>query len=326
MTGMQKKPVIQVFALGGTIAMTPGASAGVIPRLKASDLVAAVPGIDALADIQAETLAQKGSANLSFELIAGVVSRAAACDADAVVVTQGTDSMEESAFLASVMYRGDKPIIFTGAMRAPGQLSADGPSNLYNAVVAATDADMRGVGLMMNCELHDPWYVAKEHTSALQAFVSEHGPAATVVEGRLYWPRPMPRHALDRMVPESFPPVALVSTFLDDDGRILDALPGMGYQGAVIEGFGAGHMPEAWAEKAEKLAGAMPVVLASRARAGRVFEETYGYVGAEIDLIRRGLVPAGGLRPRKARILLACLLGAGVRNMKHSFTEAAKSA
>lgn len=323
---MNKKPVIQVFALGGTIAMTPGASAGVIPRLTAADLVSAVPGIDQLATIRAVTLAKKGSANLSFDQIANVISKAASCEADGVVVTQGTDSMEESAFLASVMYRGDKPIIFTGAMRAPGQLSADGPSNLYNAVLAATDPSMRGVGLMMNGELHDPWYVAKEHTSSLQAFVSEHGPAATITEGQLYWPRPMPRHDLERVVPQRFAPVALVSTFLDDDGRLLDALPDMGYEGAVIEGFGAGHMPEGWADKAEALAKSMPVVLSSRARAGRVFEKTYGYKGAEIDLIERGLIPAGGLRPRKARILLSCLIGANTGNLKHSFTIAAKSA
>ncbi len=323
---MSNKPVIEVFALGGTIAMTPGAGAGVIPRLTASDLVSAVPGLDQLATIQASTLAKKGSANLSFDQIANVVSKAAASDADGVIVTQGTDSMEESAFLASLMYHGRKPIIFTGAMRSPGELGADGSSNLFNAVVAATDSAMRGVGLMMNGELHDPWYVTKEHTSALQAFVSEHGPAATISEGQLHWPRPMPRHKLERVVPQRFAPVALVSTFLDDDGRILDTLPELGYEGVVIEGFGAGHMPEGWADKAERLTEIMPVVLASRARAGRVFERTYGYKGAEIDLLQRGLIPAGGLRPRKARILLSYLLGAGVGNLKHSFTAAAKSA
>ncbi|NVJ98253.1 MAG: asparaginase [Alphaproteobacteria bacterium] len=322
---MSRLPVIQVFALGGTIAMTPGASAGVIPSLTATELVSAVPGIDKMAEIQADTLAQQGSANLTFEIIADVIRRVNASDADAFIVTQGTDSMEESAFLASLMYRGDKPIIFTGAMRAPGQLSADGPANLYSAVIAATDPAMGGVGLMMNNELHDPWYVAKEHTSSLQAFVSEHGPAASITEGRLYWPRPMPQHALARGVPERFAAVALVSTFLDDDGRILDALPDMGYEGVVIEGLGAGHLPEGWADKAEELARHMPVILASRAKGGRVFERTYGYKGAEIDLIARGLVPAGGLRSRKARLLLSCLLGANVTNWNQTFTAAVKS-
>lgn len=325
MAGMKQKPVIQVYALGGTIAMTPGESAGVIPSLSASDLIAAVPGIDALADMKAETLAKKGSANLSYDIVVDIIRHVATSDADAFVVTQGTDSMEETAFLASVMYRGDKPIIFTGAMRTPGQLSADGPANLYAAVIAATDPAMHGVGLMINNELHDPWYVAKEHTSSLQAFQSEHGPAASVTEGRLYWPRPMPFHELNRAIPPRFASIALVTTFLDDDGRILEALPELGYEGVVIEGLGAGHVPEGWADKAEVLAGKMPVVLATRAKGGRVFERTYGYKGAEIDLISRGLVPAGGLRARKARLLLSYLLGHDVTNWKQAFTAAVKS-
>jgi L-asparaginase len=325
MAGMNKKPVIQVFALGGTIAMTPGASAGVIPSLTARDLISAVPGLEDLADLHAETLVQKGSANLTMPLIADIMDRASACDADAVVVTQGTDSMEETAFLASLMNQSDKPVVFTGAMRTPNQPGADGPANLYDSVLAATDSRLRGVALMMNGELHDPWRVAKEHTSSLQAFQSEQGPMATVAEGQLHWRKDCPVRDVSLSGVKEFAPVALVSAVIDDDGRMLDMVAEAGYQGLVIEAFGAGHLSEVWADKAEALAKVMPVVLSTRARGGKIFERSYGYRGAEIDLLSRGLVPAGWLRARKARLLLSGLLGQGVTNWKQAFTRVVKS-
>jgi L-asparaginase len=319
---MNKMPVIQVYALGGTIAVTPGDTSGVTPTLSATDLIRAVPDLQELANFRAETLVQKGSANLTFDLIADLCARAEAVDADAIIVTQGTDSMEETSFFASLVYKGSKPIVFTGAMRTPNQPGADGPANLLDAARIALASPAGSVSLVMNSEVHDPWGVAKEHTSALQAFSSEHGPVGVIAEGAVYWRRP-PRKA---MALDGKPvPVALLSAVLDDDGSMLEAIKGLGYRGLVIEAYGAGHLSELWADKAEKLARDMPVVLASRARGGRVFETTYGYKGAEIDLIARGLAPAGGLRGRKARILLGILLGGEQDDWKQVFTAAAKS-
>ncbi|WP_262689623.1 asparaginase [Kordiimonas aestuarii] len=320
---MEKKPVIQVFALGGTIAMTPGDRSGVTPTLSAAELVRAVPDLVEMAEFRAETLVQKGSANLTCDLISDLCNRAEASDADAVIVTQGTDSMEETSFLASLVYKGDRPLIFTGAMRTPNQPGADGPANLLDAVRAALSAPAGSVSLVMNGEVHDPWCVAKEHTSTLQAFSSEQGPVAVVSEGHVYWRRAARKgHGLKAT---SLAPVALVGAVLDDDGRMLDMLPSLGYKAVVIEAYGAGHLSELWACKAEKLAAEMPVILASRTRGGRVFEATYGYKGAEIDLIARGLVPAGGLRGRKARLLLSLLLVSDKANWKQTFTAVGKS-
>lgn len=325
MAGMNNKPAIQVFALGGTIAMTPGASAGVKPTLTARDLISAVPGLQDLADLRAETLVQKGSANLTMSLIADIMDRISTCDADAVIVTQGTDSMEETAFLASLLNQSNKPIVFTGAMRTPNQPGADGPANLYDAVLTAVNHNTKGVTLVMNGEVHDPWLVAKEHTSSLQAFQAEQGPLATIAEGDVCWRRPVPDRTTELPVGDEFAPVALVSACLDDDGRLLDSLIDLGYQGVVIEAFGAGHLSEVWADKAEVLAEKIPVILASRTKAGRVFERSYGYKGAEIDLLARGLVSSGWLRARKARLLLSCLLGRNVTNWKEAFTRMVKS-
>jgi len=322
---MKNKPVIQVFALGGTIAMTPASGAGVVPSLSASDLVAAVPGLTDVADVRAETLVQKGSANLDFDLIAGLCARAAESDADGIVVTQGTDSMEESSFLASLLWAAGKPLVFTGAMRTPNQPGADGPANIMDAITVAASVSA-GVYLVMNGEVHDPWRVSKEHTTSVGAFWSKGGPAGALVEGDIHWrtalaaPRPfcLPGKA-------SFADVALMGACLGDDGRLLDAVEGAGYDGLVIEAFGAGHLSELWADKAAALAGRMPVVFASRARDGRVLEGTYGYKGAEIDLIARGLVPAGGLSGRKARILLSLLLKKDRDGWRQAFTLTTKS-
>lgn len=319
---MNKMPVIQVYALGGTIAMTPGDTSGVTPTLSATDLIRAVPDLQDLAEFRAETLVQKGSANLTFDLIADLCARAEASDADAIIVTQGTDSMEETSFLASLLYEGAKPLVFTGAMRTPNQPGADGPANLLDAARVALASPRSSVSLVMNGEVHDPFHVAKEHTSTLLAFASEPGPVAVVVEGHVHWRREARKGMGLRGRPV---PVALLGAALDDDGRLLEEVAALGYQGLVIEAYGAGHLSEVWAEKAEKLARDIPVVLASRARGGRVFENTYGYKGAEIDLIARGLVPAGGLRGRKARILLALLLGSKGADWKQVFTAVTKS-
>ncbi|WP_417460930.1 asparaginase [Kordiimonas sp.] len=320
---MTKTPVIQVFALGGTIAMTPGDQSGVTPTLSAADLIRAVPALQSLADFEAETVAQKGSANLDFSLVAEVCRMAERSSADGIIITQGTDSMEETAFLASLLYSGKKPLVFTGAMRTSNQPGADGPANLYDATLVALAADAGSVSLVMNGEVHDPWLVAKEHTSSLQAFTSEHGPIGGVVEGEVRWWRNARMGA--GMKGGKFVPVALLSAVLDDDGRMIQNIIELGYKGLVIEAYGAGHLSEVWADKAEALGKVMPVILASRARAGRVFEGTYGYKGAEIDLIERGLLPSGGLRGRKARILLSLLLGQGDKNWKETFTAAVKS-
>ncbi|MCJ9429069.1 asparaginase [Kordiimonas marina] len=322
---MKKRPVIQVFALGGTIAMTPAQGAGVVPSLSASDLVAAVPGLADVADVRAETLVQKGSANLDFKLIADICARAAKSDADGIVVTQGTDSMEESSFLASLLWGVGKPLVFTGAMRTPNQPGADGPANLMDAVTVAAHAPA-GVYLVMNGEVHDPWRVSKEHTTSVGAFWSRGGPMGALVEGEIHWRAPVPaRLALSRPEAAAFAPVALISACLDDDGRLLSAIAHAGYEALVVEAFGAGHLSEIWADKAVALAGHMPVIFASRAKDGRVLEGTYGYVGAEIDLIARGLVPAGGLSGRKARILLSLLLKKDRDGWRQAFTSAAKS-
>ncbi len=317
---MKQKPALQIFGLGGTIAMASNVTqgAGVHPSLSADDLIAAAPELSDVADIQAETLSLKGSANLGFQEIADLCTRAAQTECQGVVVTQGTDSMEETSFLASLLYRGDAPLVFTGAMRSATQPGADGRANLMAAALTAVSDDAPRVSVVMNDEIHHPYYVMKAHTSNVAAFQSPiRGPIGQVAENTVYFHPVAPSPVFD--IPAKFAPVAVLSAFLDDDGNLFDTILSAGYSGLVVEGFGAGHVSEAVAEKLSTIAQEIPVILSSRVRAGAVFERTYGYRGAEIDLLNKGLVPAGRLSGRKARILLSLLLGLGVKDWQQEF-------
>lgn len=320
------KPVVQIFSLGGTIAMAPkrgGAGPGVFPELTAADLIAAAPELSEFAEIKAETLSKKGSANLSFEEIACLCRAAETAGSDGIVATQGTDTLEETSFLASLIYGGSKPLVFTGAMRSPTQPGADGRANLVSATLTALAEGVPRVSVVMNDEVHHPFYVTKAHTSNVAAFQSPvRGPIGQIAENTVYL-HPVQGSPVFE-TPDTFAPVALLSALLDDDGNLFDTILDAGYAGLVIESFGAGHVSERIAEKLSRIAQEIPVILSSRVRAGVVFERTYGYPGAEIDLLNRGLVPAGRLSGRKARILLSLLLGLKSDDWKQDFTGVVK--
>jgi L-asparaginase len=306
-----------VLSLGGTITMVPSAGGGIAPRLGAAELVASVPALAEVAQIEAESAARLPSPSLSPGLLVDVAARIAAgfaAGADGAVVIQGTDTIEESAFLLDLLVPGDKPVVMTGAMRGADAPGADGPANLLAAARVAASDVARDLGALavLNYDIHAARFVQKTHTTLPSAFASPLvGAIGAVAEGR---PRIHVRVARTPVFPaDAGPPapVALVTWAMGDDGRVLDALPGLGYAGAVIAGMGAGHVPADAAARVGALAARMPVVLASRSAAGPVFTATYGYAGGEIDLIGRGLVPAGMLSALKARLLLGLVLRGG---------------
>jgi len=306
-----------VLSLGGTITMVPQAEGGIAPKLGAAELVAAVPALADVAEIESESPARLPSPSLTPAHLVAVAQRietAFAAGADGAVVIQGTDTIEESAFLLDVLVGGAKPVVITGAMRGADAPGADGPANLLAAARVAASAEARGLGALavLNYDIHAARFVQKSHTTLPSAFASPMlGPIGAVAEGRprffAHVTRMPPLPAADG--PPA--PVALIRWAMGDDGRMLGALPGLGYAGVVVEGMGAGHVPAEAAEAVGTLAARMPVVLASRSVAGPVFSETYGYAGGEIDLIRRGVIPAGILSGLKARLLLGLALRGG---------------
>lgn len=315
-------PRVLVVVLGGTITMTRSATGGIAPTLTGADLVSAVPGLEAVADLDVRTPFQLPGASLTLAhlaQVAGILAEGFAGGAAGAVVVQGTDTIEETAFVLDCLHGGPQPVVVTGAMRGPEAPGADGPANLLAAVTvaAAPGAAWLGGLVVLDDTVHAARLVRKGHTGLPSAFVSApHGPLGHVIEGA-YSPalRPATRPAAlavpEGIAAEAVPAVALVTAGLGDDGRIIGALPGMGHAGAVVAAMGAGHVPSSWAEPLGALAEAMPVVLSTRIGQGPVFTQTYGFPGSERDLIARGLIPAGGLGPVKARLLLQLLLLSG---------------
>jgi L-asparaginase len=253
------------------------------------------------------------SANISFaDLVdvANAIQEAFSDGVDGVVVTQGTDNIEEASFAIDLLVSDERPVVVTGAMRNPSLAGADGPANIRAAVAVAASPHARDLGtlVVMNDEIHAARFVRKTHLSSLSAFTSpECGPLGVVVEGRVHFHTRV--EALLSIRPlGDVAPVALVRCALGDDGRLVSALPALGYRGLVLEGFGGGHVPATMVGRLVDLAAVMPVVLASRAGAGVVLEATYGFAGSEVDLLTRGLWSAGALDGLKARVALALVL------------------
>ncbi|MBS7544567.1 asparaginase [Ancylobacter oerskovii] len=320
MAGTVRPPRLLALSLGGTITMTAATGGGIAPTLGAGDLVAAVPELAAVAEITARSPFRLGSASLTLANIVQVAAEIHAAFAegyDGAIVIQGTDTIEETAFALDLMVRDARPVVVVGAMRGPQQPGADGPANLLAAALVAASPQARGLGtlVVLNDEIHAARFVRKAHTALTSAFVSAHGgPLGLVAEGRVRVFARVAPPALPVLLPGpgELPPVALVKIGMGDDGRLLPVLPGLGYAGAVIEGAGAGHVPGVMAEAVGELAARIPVVLASRTLGGPVFESTYGYPGSEIDLIARGVIPAGLLSALKARLALVLALAAGL--------------
>jgi len=321
---------VALFTLGGTIASTsaPGparpaesltaAGGGVTPRLTGADLLAAVPGLDAVgADLDVHDFRRIPSSSLAISdviALAAAIRQQVAAGAAGVVVTQGTDTMEETAFLLDLLWDGDAPVVVTGAMRNPTLAGPDGPANVLAAAHVAASPAARGRGCLVVFadEIHAARYVRKSHTTSVAAFTSPlAGPLGLVTEGRVVMLASGPaRLNIPAPVAASNVRTALVTMVLGDDGELLRAAVGR-FEGLVVAGFGAGHAPAAVAADLGALAARIPVVLASRTGTGMVLAHTYAYPGSERDLRRRGLIGAGFLDPLKARILLHVLLAAG---------------
>lgn len=308
-------PLIAVGAIGGTISMTrQGGEEGVRPTLKADDLIASVPQIKDIAQLHTETLFSIPSAYIQFEHLGKCLlwaRKQVEAGAQGVVLTQGTDTIEETAFYLDLLWDSDVPLVVTGAMRAPQSPGADGPANLFASVITATSERSRGRGVLvvMNDQVFPARWVQKSHSVSVDAFCSKMGAYGEVLESEVDYSKPrIPREVLFTVpVPQS--KVLIWQHALSETPDALLALHDQRlFDGLVLSGFGSGHVAPDMANALEKIARTQPVVMCSRATYGSTTWHTYGYEGAEIDLQKRGIMMAGRLKPLKARILLAMCL------------------
>lgn len=316
------RPKIAIFSTGGTIASVRGDQAAASPKLTAEQLVSSVPQLAQVADIEMVRFRQVASSDLT---VADIIALAEAIG-DAVdggvsgaVVTQGTNTLEETSFILDLLWDREEPVVLTGAMRNPDLAGADGPANLLASAAVAASPVARGFGALVvfNDEIHLPLFVRKTHTTSPATFRSpQAGPIGWIMENRVRLAlRPVVRHHISLpRAPEDVPSVALIKVTLGDDGRLLSAIGMLGYRGLIVEATGGGHVPKAYVDPLTALAAIIPVVLASRSGAGEILRSTYGFPGSETDLLKRGLIHGGILDGPKARLLLTLLLVAGAKN------------
>ncbi|HDD24915.1 MAG TPA: asparaginase [Chloroflexi bacterium] len=307
---------IVILTTGGTIAMQYDASTGgAVPILGGEDFVAALPV--GLPPIRTESLVNLPSSHFTLETLTTIRDRVAALVADenvaGVVVTHGTDTMEETAYLLDRTVPGEKPVVLTGAMRTVSDLGYDGYANLVAAirVAAAPQARGRDVMVVFGEAIHAARWVTKMHTIHPATFQSpEWGPVGRVEGDRVYFQsarggqRPLlPWHGLERRV-------ALIKLTVGMEVAPLEDALERGVKGIVLEGLGGGRIPPWWLPVIQRaLNDGVAVVIASRCPSGRVWD-AYGYPGAYRTLREMGCLFSEGLNGPKARIQLMIILAA----------------
>ena len=279
------------------------------PALGVDALVAAVPGLADVEGLRTRSVVELPGAHLS-NADALAIARAALAETAAgrgVVITHGTDTIEETAVLCDVLHGGTEPIVLTGAIRPSGAPGADGPANLLDAVAAAGAAQTADLGALV-CfagELHAARAVRKVSSVSPAAFGSPaRGPIGHVAEGRVRIamrparPAPLPLPgSLDARVP-------IVPTFLGDDGEGLRGALRDGAVAIVFVAFGAGHISPPVLEALSEVAAVVPVAVTLWPERGLLLRETYGFEGCEGDVRRSGALAAGSLSPRAARMIV----------------------
>jgi L-asparaginase len=306
---------VVVITTGGTIAMKQSPMVGgAVPSLKGEDFLALLPrdGID----LSFEEFANIPSSHLmpvgALELAQRVESALLTPDVDGVVVTHGTDTLEETAYLLDLTLNPGKPVVLTGSMRTASRADYDGVANLSNAIrlAAAPEAREMGVLVAFGEEIHAASEVQKVHTHTINAFQSPgSGPLGTIDPMRISLRhRPLLRQYIPCANLEE--KVDLLRLAQGADDRLLRHSIQDGMAGVVIEAFGGGRVPPWWLPAiSEAIARRMVVVMTSRCLAGSLGDE-YGYVGAYHDLRRLGVLLVHNLSGAKARIKLMVALGA----------------
>jgi L-asparaginase len=316
---------VRVLAAGGTIAMS--GDDGAKLALDANDLLDSVPALAGQPGLDGETVANLPSAHLTLadQLRICRAARDAARRGIGVVVTHGTDTLEETAMLCDVIHDAQAPIVFTGAIRAASAPGADGPANLVDALSVARSAEAEGLGVLVvfGGEIHHARCARKTDTTSLTAFSSpQTGPLGRVTEGHpSFWSRIPRNQPLDP--PSLDHRVLVVPTTAGDDGSLARAALASDPDGIVIGTLGAGHLHpdllKLWAEASERI----PVVAYCRPERGVVLNGTYGYAGSERELRESRIIPAAFLSPQAARMkLLACLAsGLSIEETRWAFRQ-----
>jgi L-asparaginase len=309
---------VRVLATGGTIAGAQASATDYGYKSGAYDvnsLLSAVPNLDKLATITGEQVANIGSQDMNDEVWLKLAKRVnevlASPDVDGVLITHGTDTLEETSYFLSLVTKSDKPVVMVGSMRPATAISADGPGNIYNGVAIVADKGAAGKGTLvcLNDEIHYARNVVKTDTTSVQTFKSlNRGPAGVVHTGKIEWFEPMDRKlgkasefsiaGLDKL-----PRVDIIYAHANMSADLIDAAIKNGAKGIVIAGVGDGNMTSAALDTLATAAkSGVVVVRSTRLPEGIVLRNN------EVNDDQMGFVASGELNPPKSRVLLQLAL------------------
>jgi L-asparaginase len=321
MGAQEARPRVHVIATGGTIS-----NMGPDPRRTGAELVAGIPQLAEVADVTAEQFSNVASGAISLEMWRDLARRVRAVLREpnppaGVIITHGTDTMEETVFFLDLTVGGCAPVVITGAMRQANWVGADGPANLLNAVRVAVDSAARGRGamLLLNDEIFAARDVTKSNTTRLNAFTAPGaGPIGVADPDGIFFHRrppqacPEARFDIERM--ESFPRVDIVQAYVGADSTLVDALVAAGARGIVLAGVGrGGSTPSQSRALRRAVERGVVVAVSNRTGSGRVGERGDADELAAHPAGSGAMIDAAGFNPQKARVLLLLGLAAGLR-------------
>jgi L-asparaginase len=313
-----RKANVIILATGGTIAgaaATGTQSSYTSGSVTIDAMIDSVPGIRDLANLKGEQVANVGSQDISFDIMLKVAKRInellPTAAVDGIVVTHGTDTMEETAYFLNLVVKSEKPVVMVGSMRPSTAVSADGPLNLYNAVAVAADpkAKDRGVMVVMNDHIHAAHSLTKTSTTDVQTFMSPlRGLLGVTAYGKNDWYNKPPwKHTtqtdFDIASTTKLPRVDVVFADADMSPDLIDASVNSGAKGIVIAGVGNGNMNKVSVDAAARAVKKGVVVV----RSSRV---ATGLVGRNVEVKddELGFIASDELNPQKSRILLSLAL------------------
>lgn len=309
-------PKVGVVTTGGTIAMKyDPVKKGFVPAVSGEDLIAMAPSLRGLARIELVDIARIPSSYMDppmwIKVLHSVEKLLADPEVAGVVITHGTDTLEETAWFLDLTVKSPKPVICIGAMRGASEVDFDGPRNLENAVriVLTKEAIGKGTMLVLNNQINAAREVTKTHTAQVETFKSgDFGFLGFVnADGKIIFNRQSIRRQQFE-APEKLPRVDIVSFYTGADGRYIKFASGDGAAGIVIVGTGLGHVNPAVHDAIEAAVTAgIPVVMSTRVHQGRV-QPVYSFKGGGVPLKDKGVIMADDLNPQKARILLMLAL------------------
>ncbi len=310
---------IAVIFNGGTISMKVDERIkAAVPSLTGEEIMSMVTGIEEYAEIESYSFSSMPSPHMTFKIMLELSEFSKELlnreDIDGVVITHGTDTLEETAYLLDLTINSDKPVVITGAMRSGSELGYDGPSNLAASICTAISDDAKGRGVLVcfNGELNSAAEVTKANSMALNAFITPNfGPIGIVDNNKVMFYRDAKKtETYDAK--EINKDVLLIKCVADMDSTLIDFAIEKGFGGIVIEALGRGNVPPRMVEGIKRaLDNKMPIVVVSRCFEGRV-HESYGYEGGGKMLKDLGVIFGDTLPGQKARVKLSLAINSNI--------------